>query len=124
MKRPILLIIDDEPDIRSLYTSIINRNFDFDIIQAESLESAKNILGELQPDYVVLDLHLKDGNGFDLIPALKKVNKKVKILIVTAFNHCKEKQKASEFGAVGLLSKPFETANFVEYITAMHKSEE
>ena len=88
MKRPILLIIDDEPDIRSLYTSIINRNFDFDIIQAESLESAKNILGEVQPDYVVLDLHLKDGNGFDLIPALKKVNKKVKFLIVTAFNHC------------------------------------
>ncbi|RFC53797.1 response regulator [Brumimicrobium aurantiacum] len=120
MKQPVLLIVDDEKDIRALYHSIVNRNFDFGIIEAESLEAVKNLLPHTVPDFVLLDLCLKDGSGFDVIPALKKVNPEVKILIITAFNHCKEKRKAVEMGAVGLLAKPFDQNQLIDHLKTMH----
>ena len=122
MYKPLLLIIDDEEDIRALYRSIIGRFFDFNIIEADSLESVRNILTTEIPDLVLLDLNLKDGVGFDAIPALKKINSNVKILIVTAFNHCKEKRKAVELGAVGLIAKPFDTNQLVEHIKNMNSN--
>jgi len=119
MERPVLLIVDDESDIKALYKSIVNRHFDFDIIEADSIEAVTTVLKNSIPDFVLLDLCLKDGYGFDVIPALKKVNPKVKILVITAFNHCKEKQRATELGAVGLLAKPFEKDTFVEHLQMM-----
>ena len=122
MERPVLLIIDDECDIKALYKTIVNRHFDFDIIEADSIKAVEIILKTHKPDYVLLDLCLTDGNGFDVIPALKKVNLEVKILVITAFNHCKEKQRATELGAVGLLAKPFEKDTFVEHLIMMQNA--
>jgi response regulator of citrate/malate metabolism len=119
MKRPVLLIVDDENDIKALYKSIVNRYFDFDIIEANSIKAAKEVLTQNTPDYVLLDLFLKDGDGFDMIPILKKINSNVQILVVTAFNHYKEKRKATELGAFGLLGKPFEKETFVEHLNQM-----
>lgn len=122
MKRPVLLIVDDECDIKALYKSIVNRYFDFDIVEANSIKAVGNVLIEHVPDYVLLDLCLDDGEGFDVIPALKKVNPNVQILVITAFNHCKEKQRAAELGAIGLLAKPFEKETFVQHLNEMHNS--
>lgn len=122
MKRPILLIVDDESDIRELYKSVVNRFFDFDIVEANSIKALQGVLLETTPDYVLLDLSLQDGSGFDVIPELKKVNPQAKFLVISAFSHCKEKKKAAELGAVGLLAKPFESAELVKYINQMHKA--
>ena len=122
MERPVLLIIDDECDIKTLYKSIVNRHFDFDIIEADSIKAVQVLLETNKPDFVLLDLCLSDGEGFEVIPALKKVNPDVKILVVTAFNHCKEKQRALELGTVGLLAKPFEKDTFVEHLIMMQNA--
>ncbi|PKR81723.1 hypothetical protein CW751_04130 [Brumimicrobium salinarum] len=119
MQRSKILIVDDEKDIRDLYCSIIDRHFDLEIYTATSLMQVKSVLESLVPDYVLLDLNLHDGEGFDLIPVLFKVNPKIKILIISAFSHCKEKQRAVELGAVGLLAKPFETSVFTEHLQMM-----
>lgn len=122
MERPVLLIIDDECDIKLLYKSIVNRHFEFDVIEADSIKAVQTSLKTNKPDYVLLDLCLTDGDGFDVIPALKKANPDVKILVITAFNHCKEKQRALELGAVGLLAKPFEKDTFVEHLIMMQNA--
>jgi len=119
MKRPVLLVVDDECDIRALYKSILNRHFDFEIVEADSVKAVQKVLTTNVPDYVLLDLNLCDGEGFDVIPKLKLVNPSVKILVITAFNHCKEKQKAAELGAVGLLAKPFEKDTFIQHLNMM-----
>ncbi|WP_107037664.1 response regulator [Brumimicrobium mesophilum] len=120
MKRPVLLIIDDECDIKALYKSIVNRHFEFEIVEANSVKTVQEVLKNHTPDYVLLDLCLQDGDGFDLIPALKKINSSVKILVITAFSHCMEKRKATELGAVGLLAKPFEKDAFIQHLNMMH----
>jgi response regulator of citrate/malate metabolism len=122
MERPVLLIIDDECDIKTLYKTILNRHFDFDVIEADSIKAVQFSLKTHRPDFVLLDLCLSDGEGFDVIPALKQVNPEVKILVITAFNHCKEKQRAAELGAVGLLAKPFEKDTFIEHLKMMQKA--
>ena len=61
MERPVLLIVDDESDIKALYKSIVNRHFDFDIIEADSIEAVTTVLKNSIPDFVLLDLCLKDG---------------------------------------------------------------
>lgn len=123
MGRSVLLIIDDECDIKTLYKSIVNRHFDFDIVEADSVEAVKSALKTCKPDYVLLDLCLPDGEGFDVIPALNQVNPEVKILVITAFNHCKEKHRAVELGTVELLAKPFEIETFVEHLKKMENAE-
>lgn len=122
MERPKLLMIEDESDIKALYKSILNRHFDFELVEANSIKAAQEILKECVPDFVLLDLNLQDGNGFDFIPDLKKNNPAVKILVVSAFNHCNEKKKAIDLGTYGLLAKPFESEALVEQINMMRNS--
>lgn len=119
MSKPSLLIIDDEPDIRALCSSIIKRSFDFEVSESGSLAETKELLKSVKPDYVLLDLHLQDGVGFDLVPFLMKANPNVKILVVTAYNQCKEKKQAVNLGAFGLLGKPFKSNDLVDRINAM-----
>jgi two-component system copper resistance phosphate regulon response regulator CusR len=106
-----LLIVDDEKDIRDLCSTIIKRYFDFEIFSAGSLKEAEKIAGQNKIDFVILDLHLPDGVGFDLVPFLKNTNPKLKFLVVTAYNHCVEKKRAEELGAEKLLSKPFKSVD-------------
>jgi DNA-binding response OmpR family regulator len=119
MSKPVLFIVDDEPDIRALCSSIVRRSFDFEVCESGSLQETKELLKSIKPDYVLLDLHLKDGVGFDLVPFLMKANSKVKILIVTAYNQRHDKMQASNLGAFGLLGKPFKSQDLVEKIKAM-----
>lgn len=119
MSQPVLLIVDDEPDIRALCSSIVLRSFDFKVCESSSLKETKELLESITPDYVLLDLHLQDGVGFDLVPFLMKANPKVKILIVTAYNQCQEKKKATDLGAFGLLGKPFKSQDLVNRINEM-----
>jgi DNA-binding NtrC family response regulator len=119
MSKPVLLIVDDEPDIRALCTSIVKRAFDFEILESGSLKQAKELLQSAKPDFVLLDLHLQDGVGFDLVPFLLKANPSVKVLIVTAYNQCPEKKQATDLGAFGLLGNPFKSQDLINRIDAM-----
>ncbi|MDX1652924.1 MAG: response regulator [Brumimicrobium sp.] len=119
MSKPVLLIVDDEPDIRALCSSIVRRSFEFDVLESASLNEAKNVLLNRKPDYVLLDLQLKDGIGFDLLPFLFESNPNVKVLVVTAYNQCHEKKRAEDLGAHGLMGKPFKSDDLVERISEM-----
>lgn len=121
-KKRKLLILDDEKDIRDICSSIINRFFDFEIFTAGSLNEAKKIANANTIDFAILDLNLPDGVGFDLVPHLKNTNPKLKFLIVTAYNHCVEKNKAAELGAEKLLSKPFKSADLKLEVERMLKT--
>jgi DNA-binding NtrC family response regulator len=114
-----LLIIDDEKDIRDLVSAIIHRYFDFDVFSAGTLKEAQMMAKEEKPDFAILDLHLPDGVGFDLVPVLKNINPKLKFIVVTAYNHCSEKNRAAELGAENLLSKPFKSADLKKEVEQM-----
>lgn len=102
-----ILIVDDEKDILHLLSNAISRKFQVEIITAENLNDAQGKIAKYQPDLALLDLNLPDGEGFELVPILKKEKPTAKFAIVTAYNQMQEHRKSQELGAVRLIGKPF-----------------
>ena len=119
MKKPILLIVDDEADIRELSATIILRFFDVELMKVGSIKEAKQVIVKKSPDYAFLDIQLSDGDGFELVSLLKQANKRVKFIFITAFNQMSEQQKAKSLGASGLIAKPFRSSDLKRALEEM-----
>lgn len=66
-----LLIVDDDARFRSLLRMLLEDAPEFDVIgEAHEGEAALAAVRELEPDVVLLDVHLPDTTGFDLTPRL------------------------------------------------------
>lgn len=68
-KRPTILHVDDDVDILSVTASALAGTAD--IVAATSLSDARQKLGEVRPDLVILDLGLPDGSGLELLSDLE-----------------------------------------------------
>lgn len=105
--KPSVLVLDDEKDIRDICHGIISRSFDCEVISNSSISEATLSIESTKIDVAILDVHLQDGVGFDLIPLLRTHNPAVKILIITAYNQCSEVEKAKKLSVDYFLGKPF-----------------
>lgn len=105
--KPSVLVVDDETDIRDICHGIIARSFDCAVISQSSISEAIVSIESNKIDVAILDVHLQDGVGFDLIPPLRSINSEVKILIISAYNQCSEVEKAKSLGVDYFLGKPF-----------------
>src|SRR5690606_12484974 len=80
-----IIITDDHPMVRAGLVSMLQIYADIEILA--QYESARQLLQGLQqvnPDVLLLDLQLSDGNGEMLIPVIKEKYPAVKILILTS----------------------------------------
>lgn len=68
-RRPLVLQVDDEPDIRRLTASALSGAAE--LVAAGSLAEARALLAERRPDLVILDLGLPDGSGLELLGDLQ-----------------------------------------------------
>jgi response regulator of citrate/malate metabolism len=105
--KPSVLVVDDEKDIRDICHGIIARSFDCEVISKSSIYEATVSIESSKIDIAILDVHLQDGVGFDLIPLLRAQNPSVKILIISAYNQCSEVEKAKKLSVDCFLGKPF-----------------
>lgn len=68
-------------------------------------------------DLVILDINLPDGSGYDLIKVIK--DKKIPIIILSAFDQLENKIKGFELGADDYLTKPFESIELIMRIKSI-----
>lgn len=99
------LIIDDEKDICLLLRNIL-KSLGLKAKYALSLEEAKKLSRMFIPDIVLLDLHLPDGSGFEIIAYLRLLNPRVRVIIQTAYDEEEYKAKARSQGVEHFLIKP------------------
>ncbi|MCU0736179.1 MAG: response regulator, partial [Methylotetracoccus sp.] len=66
MSHPVVLVIDDEPDIRELL-AITLRRMGIHVLAAENLVQARSLLLETTIHLVLTDMRLPDGDGLDLV---------------------------------------------------------
>ena len=73
------IVIDDIESIRKKNVEIIEANCPNVAVigQADSVESGINLIKQIIPDIVFLDVEMPDGTGFDLLQKLKPINFKV-----------------------------------------------
>lgn len=80
-----VLLADDEPGILALIDSIISSINELNIVgKAQSLEEARQLFLETEPDIVVLDIEFPDGSGVDLARELTKLDPEIDLIFITA----------------------------------------
>src|ERR1700712_5482474 len=93
-----ILIIDDEEKLRSLLARLI-RLEGFEVAEAGSLKAARNAVEKDEPDVVLCDVKLPDGNGIDFIKGLKDTGHLTEIILLTAYANIPDAIRAMKNGA-------------------------
>ena len=100
------LIVDDELDVCYLLSSILKyKNLQASYVN--SISEAKRVLKEGHHSIVFLDNHLPDGFGINFIDEIRKLNPRVKIVMITAQDTNNDRNTAYEQGVDQFIGKPF-----------------
>ena len=111
LSRSRILIIDDEqPNVRLLERLLLTGGFT-DVRGTTDPRQALTLFDEIQPDLIMLDLHMPYLDGFAVLSALQTryaPNEYRPILVLTADTTREAKERALSSGARDFLTKPFE----------------
>jgi two-component system, NtrC family, response regulator len=99
-----ILIIDDEEQLRKLLSRIISLE-GFTVEQAGTLKAAWNFLAHKEPDVVLCDVKLPDGDGVRFVTALKEKHPLVEVILLTAFGNIPDGVQAIKNGAFDYITK-------------------
>lgn len=113
-----ILVVEDEPAVQVLIKRMLEEH-DYEPILADSLASAHEKLDEANPNVIILDLYLPDGNGFELCEKLREQNIKTPILVLSGESDTDVKVKCINAGVDDYLTKPFEQSELVARINAL-----
>lgn len=110
-----ILVVDDEDEIRALFTRFLGKK-GYDVQSAGNLEDGRKLYKEIKPSLIFLDVNLPDGNGLEELCELKKANLSGKVVMMSAFVHQEDRDKAQNLGAIDFLSKPFSLVKLEQVI--------
>jgi two-component system response regulator PilR (NtrC family) len=106
-----LLVVDDEPDLRTLYELTLLRE-GYDVDSAGSVEEAWQRLNERSYSAVISDMRLPDGSGLDLLRRLEAAQRGEKTIVITAYGSAENAVEALKAGAFDYLTKPVDLRQF------------
>ena len=111
-----ILVVDDEPDIESLFRQQFRRDvrsgrfiMEFAASAPEALERAKAIS---DPSLILIlsDINMPGMSGLEMLPKVRAQRPEVPVIMITAYGDADTRRKAIERGAIGLLTKPIDFA--------------
>jgi CheY-like chemotaxis protein len=102
-----ILVVDDEPVNVLLLIKILAIR-DYSVLTADSGAEALQIMQQVIPDLVLLDLLMPGISGFEVLDRLKNndILSAVPVIIVSALDDSKNKEKAHNAGAAAYITKP------------------
>src|SRR5438094_8536759 len=116
-----LLVVDDEPDLRTLYELTLLRE-GYDVETAGSLEDALPHLKDRVYSAVITDMRLPDGSGIDLLKRLEEKGRREKAIVITAYGSAENAVEALKAGAYDYLTKPVDLRQFRSVVaSALHE---
>jgi len=117
MTSPVVLVIDDEPQIRRVVRHALTDDFSR-ILEAESGSKGIDLAASERPALIVLDLGLPDMSGIDVCVEIRKWSEAA-ILVLSARHSDVEKASALDAGADDYVTKPFSTIELKARIRAL-----
>jgi len=116
--RKFILSVEDDPDTQEMLGLLIGQH-GYDFRAVDNCADALRLIREDDPDAVLMDNLLPDGNGIELCRLVRQFNKKVPIIFLSGSGFGGEKEEALESGANVFLTKPLTLDKFfatlVEY---------
>ncbi|OOZ37524.1 sigma-54-dependent transcriptional regulator [Solemya velesiana gill symbiont] len=114
MSGPFILVVDDEPDIRSLVQEILVDE-DYQVNVAEDGASARRALRERRPDLVLLDIWMPDVDGITLLKEWAEADNGLPCPVIMMSGHgtVETAVEATRYGAYDFLEKPLSLAKLL-----------
>jgi len=120
---PRVLIVDDEFDVVDFVSDALGRNIECNLTTAASMTEAGQIIENQGVDLLIVDLKLPDGDGAELVAALRKKHPLASAIVVTGAPSVETAVSALRHGAVDFLAKPFTVDEFLRCVrTALHRN--
>lgn len=115
-------IVDDHPFFRQGILDVLNVESDIDVI-AESDDGAKalEMLSEVQPDVVLMDVNLPHLNGLQVTKQLKEQCPAVSVIILTAYDDEEQVYRAIRIGASAYFAKDVTPGQLLDTVRAVAK---
>ena len=113
---PRILIVDDEPQIRTLLKNTLGRA-GYAVVEAASGKEALNARNIDHPDLILLDLGLPDRDGLELVAKLRG-DPGLPVIVVSARDDTEQKVAALDLGAADYVTKPFDTDELLARVRA------
>ena len=106
-----LLVVDDEPDLRTLYElTLLREGYDMDT--AGTVQEALLHLKDRTYSAVITDMRLPDGSGLDVLRWLEEGGRREKAIVITAYGSAENAVEALKAGAYDYLTKPVDLKQF------------
>ncbi|PIQ95190.1 MAG: DNA-binding response regulator [Nitrospirae bacterium CG11_big_fil_rev_8_21_14_0_20_41_14] len=102
-----ILIVDDDEDTLQLLSDII-RSEGYEVITAGDGRKALKEVRAHSPDVVLLDIKLPEMDGMKVLEKIKKIDKNLIVIMLTAYGETKRVVQAMKLGAFDYITKPFD----------------
>ena len=110
----LILVVDDEPDVETLFRQQFRRELRADRFAMEFAQSAPIALeriadaGDRSLILILSDINMPGMSGLELLPQAKAMRPDVPVIMITAYGDAETKRRALENGAEALLTKPID----------------
>ena len=111
----LLIVDDDKPFLQRLARAMETRGFAVDT--AESVDEAVAKARNNAPAYAVVDMRLGDGNGLDVVAAIREKRADSRTVILTGYGNIATAVTAVKLGAIDYLSKPADADDIYAALT-------
>lgn len=116
-QRSSILLVDDHPVMRHGLAQIIDREEDLQVAgEAASAAQAIEMVGQCNPDIVIIDITLEDGDGIELIKDIRTRFDNVKMLVSSMHDESLYAERALRAGAMGYINKEASREQFLDAI--------
>lgn len=102
-----VLIVDDQYGIRVLLYEVFGKE-GYETFQAANGREALDIVTKQSPDLVILDMKIPGMDGLEILKEIKKIDKGIKVIMMTAYGELDMIKEATELGAITHFTKPFD----------------
>lgn len=119
-----ILIVDDHAVVRAGLRMLIDQNPAMKVIGvAGNRSEALAVAASEQPNVIILDILLGDEDGLTILPALREVAKRSRVLVLTGLRGGESQRRAMLAGAMGVVFKDHAAEVLIKAINKVHEGE-
>jgi signal transduction histidine kinase/ActR/RegA family two-component response regulator len=119
-----IIYIEDNLSNLTLVARIMDRYPGVELIPAMQAAIGLELARQHHPDLIVLDLHLPDMPGTEVLQRLKAEHPEVPVVVLTADARREQEARVRQLGAADYLTKPLDVAQFVNVLAANLKADD
>lgn len=114
--KSMLIVEDDKAFLERLARAMETRGFE--VTACDNVSEGLSAIGKSPPAFAVVDLRLGDGNGLDVVSALKSQRPDARTIVLTGYGNIATAVTAVKMGAVDYLSKPADADDVIAALMA------